>query len=93
MNNPSNPTKFKLAELVISVIALILGLVYLNTDWISTSVLLPIYAVFFTALPVLRLIEARKNGAKGLIAVLPSLFYLLIALVVIAATVIYFVQY
>ena len=93
MNNPSNPTKFKLAELVISVIALILGLVYLNTDWISTSVLLPIYAVFFTALPVLRLIEARKNGAKGLIAVLPSLFYLLIALVVIAATVIYFVKY
>ena len=93
MNNPSNPTKFKLAELVISVIALILGLVYLNTDWISTSVLLPIYAVFFTALPGLRLIEARKNGAKGLIAVLPSLFYLIIALVVIAATVIYFVKY
>ncbi len=93
MNNPSNPTKFKLAELVISVFALILGLVYLNTDWIPTAVLLPIYAVFFTALPVLRLIEARKNGAKGLIAVLPSLFYLIIALVVIAATVIYFVKY
>lgn len=93
MNNPSNPTKFKLAELVISVFALILGLVYLNTDWIPTAVLLPIYAVFFTVLPILRLVEARKNGAKGLIAVLPSLFYLIIALVVIAATVIYFVKY
>ena len=72
---------------------LVLGLIYLNTDLIPTSVLLPIYAVFFTALPILRIIEARKNGAKGWISVLPAIFYLLIAFVVIAATVVYFVKY
>lgn len=93
MNNQFGNMKFKMAELVICVIAFVLGLVYLNTDWISISVLLPIYAVFFTAIPVLRLIDARQRGQKGIIAVLPALCFLLLAGAVIVATIVYFVKY
>ena len=93
MNNQPNNMKFKLAELVICMVSLVLGLIYLNTDWIPLAVLLPVYAMFFTAIPVLKLIEARKNGAKGVIAILPALCYLLLALAVIGATVVYFAKY
>jgi hypothetical protein len=93
MDNQSENMKFKIAEIVIGLTAVILGLLYLNTDWISMGVLCPIYAVLFAAIPVLRLIEAKKNGSKGFLVFLPTLCYLLIAFVVIAAAVIYFVKY
>ncbi len=84
---------FRLAELVICLAAVLLGIVYLNTTWLPLGVLLPIYAVFFTALPVLRLLEARKNGSTGVLALLPAVCYLLLSFVVIGATVLYFVKY
>lgn len=85
--------KLKIAEIVICLIAVILGLIYLNTTWIPLGVLLPVYAVLFAAIPVLRLIDARNSGNRGLIGILPALCYLLLALVVIAAAVVYFVKY
>ncbi len=93
MNNQTNHTKLKTVQIVISGAAVILGLIYLNTAWIPLSVLLPIYAVLFTALPVLQIIDAKKQGSKGVIAILPALCYLLLAAAVVAATVIYFVKY
>lgn len=92
-NNNQNNIKFRAAELIICLIAVILGIIYLNTELISLDVLLPVYAVFFTALPVLRLMEARWSGNTKFVAVLPALCYLFLALVVIAATIIYFVKY
>ena len=83
----------KLAELVICMVAVILGLIYLNTDWIPLSVLLPVYAVFFTAVPVLRLIDMKRNGGKGIALLFPAICYLLLSVVVIAAAVVYFVIY
>ena len=85
--------RFRLAELVICLIAVILGVIYLKTEWISLDFLLPVYAVFFTALPVLRIAEAKAVGNMNFIAILPALCYLLLALVVIIATVTYFVVY
>lgn len=92
-NNNQNDMKFRAGELVICLAAVILGVIYLNTELISLDVLLPVYAVFFTSLPVLRLIEAKRNGNTKFIAVLPALCYLFLALVVIAATIIYFIKY
>ena len=88
----SKNSKFRLAEMGICLAAVLFGVVYLYTDWISLSVLLPVYAVFFSALPVLRLAEAKKNGNTGFLAVLPAVCGILLALAVIGATVLYFVQ-
>lgn len=93
MGNNKNDLAFRIAELVICVIAVALGIIYLNTELVSLSFLLPLYAVLFTALPVLRLIEAKRSGNTKLMAILPSLCYLLLAVVVIAATIVYFVKY
>lgn len=93
MNSQWENMKLKIAEIVICLVAVLLGLLYLNTDWIHLGVLLPLYAVFFTAIPVLRIVDVRQSGRKGLIAILPAIFYLLIALVVIVAAVTYFVAY
>lgn len=91
-NNGNNGMKFQLTETAICLVAVVLGVIYLNTDWISLDFLLPVYAVFFAALPILRLIEARAKGNTGWVAALPAVCYLLLALVVIAATVVYFAQ-
>ncbi len=93
MNKQGQGSIFRLAELVICAAAVILGLIYLNTTLIPLGVLLPVYAVCFTALPVLRLLEAKRNGNTSFMAILPAVCYLLLSLVVIGATVLYFVKY
>jgi len=93
MDHEWKNTGLKVAELVICLFAVVLGLVYLNTEWIPLAVLLPIYAAFFTAIPILRLTEAKQRGMKGLVPYLPALCSLLLAAAVIAACVVYFVKY
>ena len=93
MNKRITQTKLKTVQILVSGIAVILGLIYLNTEWIPLSVLLPVFAVLFTALPILQIIDVKKQGTKGILPLLPPLCYLLLAMAVIAATVIYFVRY
>ncbi len=85
-------TKYKIAELILCAAAVILGLLYLYTDpkLISLNVLLPVYAAVFCALVPLRWLDLKANGIKGAFAVFTTAVWGVLALVVVAAAVIYF---
>lgn len=89
MNQPNN-TRFRLAELVICLIAVVLGILYLYPKLIPLSVLLPLYAVFFLALAALRLWETKRTGQKGFAAYLPAIASLILAFAVLAAAILFF---
>ncbi|MBE6598552.1 MAG: hypothetical protein E7638_03820 [Ruminococcaceae bacterium] len=84
--------KFRVAELVICLVAVAAGLVYLNTDLIPLGVMLPFFSVMFAALPIISIIEARMNGIRGVAVLLSVIGRVLIELVLVAATVAYFVM-
>lgn len=60
-------TKYRGIELVLCAAAVVLGLLYLNTDLVTLAFLLPFYCVCFLAIPVLRYLEGRALGIKGAI--------------------------
>lgn len=84
-------SRIKIVELSLCAVAVILGLVYLNTELIDLGVLLIIYSCFFVAIPILRGIDVKKNGG-GFVALLPALCWGFLSLCVIAATVAYFIM-
>lgn len=85
-------TKYKIMELILCAAAVILGLLYLYTDpkLISLDILLPVYAAVFCALVPLRWMDLKANGVKGGFAVFTTAVWGVLALVVVAAAVIYF---
>ena len=86
-------TKYKIAELCVCGAAVILGLIYLYLKWIPLGVLLPIYAVLFCAIVPLRWKDAKATGATGGFALLSTVLWGVMALLVIAATAVYFIWY
>ena len=83
-------TKYRLAECVICLVVILFGVLYLNTEILSLWVLLPVFLAAFIAIPVLRYLDEKKRGSRGLalgfsvgIAALP-------AVVVLAALLVYF---
>ncbi len=91
-NGPMKPvfTKYRLAECVICLVVILFGVLYLNTEILSLWVLLPVFLAAFIAIPVLRYLDEKKRGSRGLalgfsvgIAALP-------AVVVLAALLVYF---
>ncbi|MBO7404383.1 MAG: hypothetical protein J6V24_05420 [Clostridia bacterium] len=86
-------TKYKIAELCVCGAAVILGLIYLYLKWIPLSVLLPLYAVLFCAIVPLRWKDAKATGAAGGFAVLSTVIWAVMALLVVAATAVYFIWY
>lgn len=85
-------TRYKVIELCVCALAVVLGLLYLYTDMVTLNVLLPLYSVFFCAIASLRYLDTRANGLKGFAAMLPVICWTILAIAVIAATVTYFVQ-
>ena len=85
-------TKYKIAELILCGAAVILGLLYLYTNpkLIPLSVLLPVYAAVFCAIVPLRWMDLKASGIKGGFAVFTTAVWALLALAVVAATVVYF---
>ena len=85
-------TKYKIAELILCAAAVILGLLYLYTNpkLIPLSVLLPVYAAVFCAIVPLRWLDLKASGLKGGFAVFTTAVWALLALAVVAATVVYF---
>ena len=85
-------TKYKIAELILCAAAVILGLLYLYTNpkLIPLSVLLPVYAGVFCAIVPLRWLDLKASGLKGGFAVFTTAVWALLALAVVAATVVYF---
>jgi hypothetical protein len=88
-------TRFKAAEMILCAAAVILGLLYLYTNpkVISLDILLPVYTAVFVAIVPLRWMDLKATGVKGGFAVLTTVVWGVIALVVAAATAVYFVWY
>ena len=88
-------TRWKAAELILSALIAVLGLIYLLTDpaWIPLSVLLPVYCVLSFAIVVFRWKDAAALGLKGSARFFAVLVGVILALVVAAATAVYFVWY
>ena len=92
MAPPLKPiSKLTIVELVLGVLAVILGIVYLKTDLIPLGVLLPLYSAFFTAIPILRAADAKKTGG-GFVAYLSAMCWGFLAVCVIGVTIAYFVM-
>jgi len=83
-------TKYRAAELAVCGVCVILGILYLYAKVISLSVLMPVYAVCFCAIPVLQFLDLRAGGKTGFINYLPAIFWGILSVAVLAATVIYF---
>ena len=100
MNNNPDPnrlnmagrpfTRYRAVELAVCGIAVILGLLYLNTDAVSLSVLLPFYCLCFLAIPVLRWLEGKMLGLKGAVHWITIACWGFLAAAMIAVTIGYF---
>lgn len=86
-------TKYKIAELSLCGAAVLLGLAYLYPKWIPLGVLLPLYSVLFCAIVPLRWKDAKATGATGGLAFLSTVLWAVTALLVVAATAVYFIWY
>lgn len=65
-NLPTFLTVYRAAELVLCLVVLLFGVLYLYTELISLWLLLPLFLIVFIAIPVLRFLDERKRGTKGL---------------------------
>ena len=91
LNMAGHPfTKYRAAELAVCALAVILGLLYLNTELVSLALLLPFYCLCFIVIPVLRYLEGRALGLKGAIHWITISCWGLLAVAMTAVTIGYF---
>lgn len=88
-------TRYKVAELILCLLAVILGLLYLYTDpkIVPLDVLMPAYAAIFWIIIPLRLKDAKALGTKGAARFFSVVVWVILALAVTAATAVYFIWY
>ena len=84
-------TKFRAAELAVCGVCVILGILYLYAKVLTLSVLLPVYAICFCAIPVLQFLDVKASGRTGFVNYLPPIFWGIISIAVIIAAAVYFV--
>lgn len=84
-------TKFRAAELAVCGVCVILGILYLYAKVLTLSVVLPIYAVCFCVIPILQFLDVKASGRTGFVNYLPPIFWGIISIAVIVATVVYYV--
>ena len=83
-------TKFRGVEMVLCVAAVVMGLLYLYTETVTLSLLLPCYSVGMAVITVLRYLDVKKSGGKGVLANIPVVFSGLLTVLVIFVTALYF---
>jgi len=83
-------TGYRLAECVVCLAVILFGVLYLKTDLLSLWVLLPVFLAAFIAIPVLRYLDEKKRGIRGLALGFSVGIAMLPALVVLAAILVYF---
>ncbi len=83
-------TKYRAVEMAVCGVCVILGILYLYAKVLSLSVLMPVYAVCFCAIPILQYLDVKASGRTGFVNYLPAIFWGILSIAVIAATVIYF---
>ncbi|MBE6711060.1 MAG: hypothetical protein E7579_08075 [Ruminococcaceae bacterium] len=84
-------TKYRAVELAVCGVCVLLGVLYLYAKVLTLSVLLPVYAVCFCAIPVLQYLDIKASGRTGFVNYLPPIFWGVISVAVIVAAVAYFV--
>ena len=84
-------TKYRAIEMAVCGVCILLGILYLYAKVLSLSVLMPVYAVCFCAIPVLQYLDVKASGRTGFVNYLPAIFWGILSVAVIVATVIYFV--
>lgn len=86
-------TKYRAAELILCGIAVILGLLYLYADaLIPLGVLLPVYCAGFFGITVLRYLDAKETGSRGLFTALVVACWAALGIAMVIATVVYFTR-
>ena len=84
-------SKYKIIEMVVCLVAVAAGLVYLYApDFIPMNILLPVFTVCLDTIVVLRFIGLKKSGTKKVTAFLVPALLAVLAVIVSAATVVYF---
>ncbi|MBR4961819.1 MAG: hypothetical protein IKY52_13055 [Clostridia bacterium] len=83
-------TGYRLAECAVCLAVILFGVLYLKTDLLSLWVLLPVFLAAFIAIPVLRYLDEKKRGIRGLALGFSVGIAMLPALVVLAAILVYF---
>lgn len=84
-------TKYRAVELAVCGGCVILGMLYLYAKVLSLAVLLPVYAVCFCMIPVLQYLDVKASGRTGLVNYLPAIFWGILSVAVLVATIAYFV--
>ncbi len=84
-------TRYRAAELAVCGICVILGILYLYAKVLTLSVLLPVYAVCFCVIPILQFLDVKASGRTGFVNYLPPIFWGILSIAVIVATVAYYV--
>ena len=98
MNNNGNNgpgaylTGYRIAEIALCLVVILVGVLYLYTDIVSLWLLLPVFLAVFIAIPVLRYLDERKRGIRGLALGLSVGIASLPAAVVIVAIAAYFLM-
>ena len=86
-------TRYKIAELIVCVIAVVCGILYLYTELISLAVLLPMYALLFAAVTYCRYKDTKALGGHGFAAYLTTACWGFLTVCVAVAAAVYFVWY
>ena len=86
-------TKYKIAELIISFIAVAVGVVYLTSDWLTLDFLLPLYSAMFALVAFCRAADVKASGQRGFLAYFNAFFAGVLAVAVVIATAVYFAWY
>ena len=82
-------TGYRMAEIALCLVVVLVGVLYLYTDLVSLWLLLPVFRAVFIAIPVLRYLVERKRGIRGIALGLSVGIAALPAVVVIVAIMAY----
>lgn len=89
---PAKISPFKIAEMCIYLVALILGFMFLYSSAIPISVLLPVYTLCLAAGAVLRFTDLSKNGDRKFISYIPPVLISVLAAALAVVTVMMFTK-
>lgn len=85
-------SKYKTAELILCGVCVIVGVLYIYAKIVPLAVILPFFAASFTLLSIFAFMNLRKNRDRNFASYIPAICRALLSLLIIAATVIYFLK-
>ena len=86
------PGKYRILELILCLFVILVGLLYKTAAFLSLSVVLPVMALLFVLIPILRYLDGKKRGLNGMALYIPVLCMGLVAAVVILAWAVYLIS-